>query len=55
MRNGRNTKFLSKESGGQIGATSFIDNQVANLVLDGALGVEDHFPLCLVIRRVLSM
>ena len=35
MRNSRNTKLLNKESGGHVGATFSINNQVANLVLDG--------------------
>jgi len=55
MRNSKNTKLLNKKSGGHVSTTSSISNQVANLVLDSAPGVEDHFPLCLVIRRVLGM
>jgi len=47
MRNSRNTKLLNKESGAYVGATAFINDQVANLIFDGAPGVEDHFPLCL--------
>ena len=55
MRNSTNTKLLNKKSGGHIGATSSINNQVANLILDDAPGVEDYFSLFLVIRRVLCM
>ena len=35
MRNNRNTKLLNKDSGGHVGATSFINSQVTNLILDG--------------------
>ena len=55
IRNSRNTKLLNKRSVGHIGATSSINNKLANLILDCAPGVEDYFSLCLVIRRVLCM
>ena len=55
MRNSRNAKLLNKNSGGHIGATTSINDQVAHFVLDGTPGDKEHFSLTLVTRSVLGM